>query len=231
MSDICDNLKKVKEEIEEARKYSLTGEKVQLIAVTKTHEIDTIKEAIACGVDHIGENKVQEFTSKMEVLKSKVNYHMIGNLQTNKVKYIYQDVNLIHSLDRKSLAKEIQKRASSSEMVVKCLVQVNIGREETKGGLLLEEVIPFVESILDYKNIKIEGLMTIAPNVDDEKYLRACFKKMISLKEEIEHHKYESVDMNILSMGMSQDFRIAIEEGANMVRVGSRIFGQRDYSK
>ncbi|KXB65171.1 YggS family pyridoxal phosphate-dependent enzyme [Aedoeadaptatus coxii] len=224
-----ENLKRVREEIEKSREHSVTGEEVKLIAVTKTHGVDAIEEAIKLGVTDIGENKVQELTEKMDIIGDKVRYHMIGNLQSNKVKYIYRDVALIHSLDRLSLAKEIEKRAEQTDHIVPCLVQVNIGDEASKGGLAYDGVLPFLESILDYEHIKVEGLMAIAPNVEDEAYLRKLFRKMFALKEDIERRRYEGVHMNHLSMGMSNDFTIAIEEGANMVRVGSRIFGKRHY--
>ena len=229
MSSIGDELKRVREEIEEARRHSLTGEAVQLIAVTKTHGVDKIEEALKYGVTDIGENKVQELTKKIEALGPKVRYHMIGNLQSNKVKYIYNDVVLIHSLDRPSLAKEIQKRGCETDHIVHCLLEVNIGDEASKGGLAYDQVLPFLESIVDYSHLKVDGLMTVAPNVDDEAYLRQLFRKMVALKEDIAGRHYEGVDMTHLSMGMSQDFHIAIGEGANMVRVGSRIFGARHY--
>lgn len=229
MSVMEENLKRVREDIEKSREHSVTGEEVKLIAVTKTHGVDAIEEAIKLGVTDIGENKVQELTEKMDIIGDKVRYHMIGNLQSNKVKYIYRDVALIHSLDRLSLAKEIEKRAEQTDHIVPCLVQVNIGDEASKGGLAYDGVLPFLESILDYEHIKVEGLMAIAPNVEDEAYLRKLFRKMFALKEDIERRRYEGVHMNHLSMGMSNDFTIAIEEGANMVRVGSRIFGKRHY--
>lgn len=229
MSVMEENLKRVREEIEKSREHSVTGEEVKLIAVTKTHGVDAIEEAIELGVTDIGENKVQELTEKMDIIGDKVRYHMIGNLQSNKVKYIYRDVALIHSLDRLSLAKEIEKRAEQTDHIVPCLVQVNIGDEASKGGLAYDGVLPFLEFILDYEHIKVEGLMAIAPNVEDEAYLRKLFRKMFTLKEDIERRRYEGVHMNHLSMGMSNDFTIAIEEGANMVRVGSRIFGKRHY--
>ncbi|MDO5037979.1 MAG: YggS family pyridoxal phosphate-dependent enzyme [Tissierellia bacterium] len=226
-----ENLQDVLERIDRASARSISGEKVQLIAVTKTHGLDLINEAISYGVTDIGENKVQELERKKDGLISKVNLHMIGNLQSNKVKYIYKDICLIHSLDRKSLAKEIQKRASQDNIKVHCLVQVNIGREETKGGLAYEKVLPFIESMMDYDHIKIDGLMAMAPHIDDEKALRAYFRKMFDLKELVAKEKFDGVDMTYLSMGMSNDYELAIEEGSNMVRIGSDIFGKRDYSK
>lgn len=229
LSEICTNLQEVREEIEEARRHSLTGEEVKLIAVTKTHPVEKIQEAIDCGVTDIGENKVQELTPKIKALKSQVSYHMIGNLQSNKVKYIYQDVSLIHSLDRKSLAKEINKRGKKTDTLVHCLVQVNISREDTKGGVMLEDAVQFIETLLDYDYLKVDGLMGMAPHTDDEKVLRKCFRDLFALKEDIAKRNYEGIDMDILSMGMSNDYKIAVEEGSNMVRVGSRIFGKRVY--
>lgn len=228
---IKDNLMKTIEEIEDARRHSLTGEKVQLIAVSKMHSTDEIREAIDAGVTDIGENKVQELSKKIDDLKDSVNYHMIGNLQSNKVKYIYDKVELIHSLDRKSLLKEINKRAKADNIVVNCLVEVNIAQEEAKGGVSFDKSQEFIEKCLDYDNIKVMGLMTVAPNTDDEKFLRECFRKMYKLKENVTSQNYDKnkIEMKYLSMGMSQDFKIAIEEGSNMVRIGTNIFGKRNY--
>lgn len=228
---IKDNLRETLEEIESARKHSLTGEEVKLIAVSKTHSPEEIKEAIECGVTDIGENKVQELQGKMEILQDSVKYHMIGNLQSNKVKYIYDKVELIHSLDRKSLLKEINKRAKNDDIIVNCLLEINIANEESKGGMHYNEVEKFIETCLNYDNVKINGLMTVAPNTEDEAFLRECFRKMFKLKEVINNKNYDKnkIEMKYLSMGMSQDFKIAIEEGSNMVRVGTKIFGKRDY--
>ena len=156
MSKIGDELCRVREEIEDARRHSLTGEPVQLIAVTKTHGVDKIEEALRYGVTDIGENKVQELTKKIEALGERVRYHMIGNLQSNKVKYIYNDVVLIHSLDRPSLAKEIQRRGCASDHIVHCLLEVNIGNETSKGGLAYDQVLPFLESIIEYSHLKVD---------------------------------------------------------------------------
>ncbi|MBP2025208.1 YggS family pyridoxal phosphate-dependent enzyme [Peptoniphilus stercorisuis] len=228
---IKDNLRETLEEIESARKHSLTGEEVKLIAVSKTHSPEEIKEAIECGITDIGENKVQELQGKMEILQDSVKYHMIGNLQSNKVKYIYDKVELIHSLDRKSLLKEINKRAKNDDIIVNCLLEINIAKEESKGGMHYNEVEKFIETCLNYDNVKINGLMTVAPNTEDEAFLRECFRKMFKLKEVINNKNYDKnkIEMKYLSMGMSQDFKIAIEEGSNMVRVGTKIFGKRDY--
>ena len=227
--DIKRNLEDVLKKIEIAEKKSISGEKVELIAVTKTHGIDIIKEAIELGVTDIGENKVQEFTTKYEKLGNDVNFHMIGTLQSNKVKYIYDKTKLIHSLDRMSLAKEIERKAQASNIIVNCLVQVNISNEESKGGVSFSETEKFIESLLDFKNLKIVGLMGIAKNTDDLSEIRDSFRRLYNLKEKIKKQNIEELEMKYLSMGMSSDFEMAIEEGSNMVRIGSSIFGKRDY--
>lgn len=227
--DIKRNLEDVLKKIEIAEKKSISGEKVELIAVTKTHGIDIIREAIELGVTDIGENKVQEFTTKYEKLGNNVNFHMIGTLQSNKVKYIYDKAKLIHSLDRMSLAKEIERKAQASNIIVNCLVQVNISNEESKGGVSFSETEKFIESLLDFKNLKIVGLMGIAKNTDDLSEIRDSFRKLYNLKEKIKKQNIEELEMKYLSMGMSSDFEMAIEEGSNMVRIGSSIFGKREY--
>lgn len=227
--DIRRNLEEVLKKIEIAEKKSISGEKVELIAVTKTHGIDIIKEAVNLGVTDIGENKVQEFVSKYDFLNEDVNFHMIGTLQSNKVKYIYDKAKLIHSLDRLSLAKEIEKRAKDSNIVVNCLVQVNISEEDSKGGVALSETEKFIESLLEFENLKIVGLMGIAKNTEDLSEIRSSFRKLYKLKEKLKNRNIEEIEMKYLSMGMSSDFEMAIEEGSNMVRIGSSIFGKRDY--
>lgn len=231
MEDIVANIKEVRERIEKARERSPYGQEVTLIAVTKTHGPDVVQVAKDCGITEIGENKVQELTKKMDYFGDSLNYHLIGSLQTNKVKYIYDKVKLIHSLDRINLAKEINKRAKDLGRPVKCLVQVNIGREETKGGVDPDEVEEFIEQVRHFPNIRIMGLMCLAPNIDDREELRGYFQKMYKIREKIAEKGYNELDMKYLSMGMSNDFEIAIEEGANLVRVGSALFGLRDYSK
>lgn len=227
--DIRRNLEEVLKKIEIAEKKTISGEKVELIAVTKTHGIDIIKEAVNLGVTDIGENKVQEFVSKYDSLNEDVNFHMIGTLQSNKVKYIYDKAKLIHSLDRLSLAKEIEKRAKDSNIVVNCLVQVNISDEDSKGGVSLSETEKFIESLLEFENLKIVGLMGIAKNTEDLSEIRSSFRKLYKLKEKLKNRNIEEIEMKYLSMGMSSDFEMAIEEGSNMVRIGSSIFGKRDY--
>ena len=172
---------------------------------------------------------MQELEKKIDAFKGDTNYHMIGHLQTNKVKYIIDKVKLIHSLDRMSLAKELDKQARKNDLVIDALVQVNVSEEESKFGLSVEEVLGFIEKVLKYKNVKIRGLMTMAPHTDDEKVLREVFRGLYNLKEEIIKQNYKELSMDYLSMGMSNDYKIAIEEGSNMVRIGRGIFGERNY--
>ena len=204
-----------------------TKEDVLLLAVTKTVEIDKINYAIENGITDIAENKPQELVKRYEVLKDKVNYHLIGTLQTNKVKYIIDKVSMIHSLDRISLCEEIQKRAKNK---IKCLVQVNISKEDSKHGLFKEEVIPFIIKVSkDYPKIKIMGLMTMAPFFEDNEKTRDVFRDLKNLSIDIKNLNIENVEMKYLSMGMSNDYEIALQEGANIVRIGTAIFGKRNY--
>lgn len=227
--DLKENLESVLEEIEDAKSKSHFNRDVDLIAVSKTHPVEMIEDVKKLGITEFGENKVQELREKIEIVKD-VNFHMIGNLQTNKVKYIYDKVKLIHSLDRMKLAKEINKRAKKDNIIVNCLVQINIGNEDTKSGIKYEETEEFIYQLQDLQNIHIKGLMAIAPNTSDEALIRRCFEKMNNMFEEIGSKDYKNVEMKYLSMGMSNDFKIAIEEGSNMVRIGSKIFGNRNYN-
>lgn len=226
---IKENLALVNEKIEKSLQRVGRNDKVNLIAVTKTMDLDVIEEAIQAGATDIGENRVQELREKVEELEGKTNFHMIGHLQTNKVKYIFDKVKLIHSLDRKSLAKEIDKRAGRMGISVDTLIQVNVSEEESKFGLKVEEVIPFIEKILKYENVNIKGLMTMAPFTANERELRKIFSTMVDLKEKVLRENYKEISMDYLSMGMTNDYEIAIEEGSNMVRVGRAIFGERNY--
>lgn len=205
------------------------NDKIDIIAVTKTVEVDIIKEALKVGLKNIGENKVQELVRKYDIIGEGPNYHMIGHLQTNKVKYIIDKVSLIHSLDRMSLAQELDKRAKKNNINVNALIQVNVAEEESKFGLKGEEVIPFIESISKFENLKIKGLMTIAPFAEDPEDIRWVFRSLKELRDKINEKNYPNVEMNILSMGMTNDYKIAIEEGANMIRIGTALFGKRNY--
>jgi len=210
-------------------KSGRAGDEVQLIAVTKTVDIHRINEAIAAGITSIGENRTNELEEKYNVLGNKVDFHMIGHLQTNKVKNIIGKAKLIHSLDRISLAKELDKRSKRNNIITDVLIQVNVAEEESKFGLRVNDVLYFIEDILEFTNIRIRGLMTIAPYTDDKALLRNVFRSLYKLREDIKGRKYEGVSMDYLSMGMSNDFELAIEEGSNMVRIGSSIFGKRNY--
>ena len=229
---IKDNIASIKQNIKEIEEKCHREDEVNLMAVTKTVDVDTVLEAIDAGITDIGENKPQELSRKYEIIGDKVRYHLIGTLQTNKVKYIIDKAYMIHSLDRISLCEEIQKRAEKIDKVIKCLVQVNISKEESKHGLEEEQVVDFIKQVSkDYKNIHIQGLMTMAPFVDDEKEIRKVFSKLKKLSVEISNLNLPNVEMDTLSMGMSHDYKIAIEEGATIIRVGTSIFGQRNYNK
>lgn len=227
---IKENILKVEENISNALKRSgREKENVKLIAVTKTIDIDRINEAIGAGAKDIGENKVQELEEKYDIIGNTATYHMIGHLQTNKVRNIIGKTSLIHSLDRMSLAKELDKRSRGSDIITEVLIQVNVAEEESKYGFKVKEVLPFIEEILGFENIKVRGLMTMAPFTKDEIVLRNVFRRLFNLKEDILNRNYEKLTMDYLSMGMTNDYEIAIEEGSNMIRVGSGIFGSRNY--
>ena len=229
---IKDNIASIKQNIKEIEEKCHREDEVNLMAVTKTVDVDKVLEAIDAGITDIGENKPQELSRKYEIIGDKVRYHLIGTLQTNKVKYIIDKAYMIHSLDRISLCEEIQKRAEKIYKVIKCLVQVNISKEESKHGLEEEQVFDFIKQVSkDYKNIHIQGLMTMAPFVDDEEEIRKVFSKLKKLSVEISNLNLPNVEMDTLSMGMSHDYKIAIEEGATIIRVGTSIFGQRNYNK
>lgn len=227
---IQNNIIMIEENIDKAlNRAGRKGEKVELIAVTKTVDVERINEAIGTGILNIGENKVQELEKKYNIIGDTVNYHMIGHLQTNKVRNIIGKTRLIHSLDRISLAKELDKRSKNNDIVTDVLIQVNVAEEETKFGLEVDKVLYFIEEILDLNNIKVRGLMTIAPYTTDTKLLRNVFRTLFNLKEDIINRNYENLSMDYLSMGMTNDYELAIEEGSNMVRIGSAIFGKRNY--
>lgn len=233
MECIKSNIENIKTKINNSCKISNRDkEDVKLIAVTKTVDIDAINEAIECGATDVGENKPQELSRKFEVIGDKVRWHLIGSLQTNKVKYIIDKVYMIHSIDRLSLCEEIQKRAEKIDRTINCLVQVNISKEDSKHGIYEEDAVSFIKTIASsYPNIKIKGLMTMAPNTDDKELIRSVFKKLKKLSITIDNENIEGVSMDELSMGMSNDFEIAVEEGATFVRVGTSIFGKRNYNK
>ena len=204
-------------------------DEVTLIAVSKTKPISMLKEAYECGVRDFGENKVQEILEKYDNLPSDICWHMIGHLQRNKVKYIIDKVSLIHSVDSLRLAEEISRQAVNKNITMPILVELNIANEESKFGAVLSEVKDLILQISKLPNIKIKGLMTVAPFVENGEDNRHYFKIMKQLSVDIMNENIDNVCMDILSMGMTGDYEVAIEEGANMVRVGTGIFGERNY--
>jgi len=223
---IRENLERIREKIRV--KSELVGrdpQEITLVAVTKTVEADRIEEAIAAGVNIIGESRVQEAKEKYGKVESKIIWHLVGHLQRNKAKDAVKIFDLIHSVDSTKLAKEIDKQAKKVGKIQKILVEVNASGEESKYGLSPEEVITFLKEVSRFPNIKVEGLMTMAPFYENPEDCRPYFRKLRELREEIKAENIKDVEMGYLSMGMSSDFEVAIEEGSNMVRIGRAIFG------
>ena len=226
-----ENLLQVEQNIKEAcKRANRKRSEVTLISVSKTKPIETLKEAYDLGVRVFGENKVQELEQKIPAFGSDVSWHMIGHLQRNKVKYIVGKVDLIHSVDSLRLAEEIQKESEKKNVVSNILIEVNVAEEESKFGITCEEVLDLVKTISEFPNIHIRGLMTIAPYVVDSEENRWIFRKIKDLSVDINDKNIDNVDMDILSMGMTGDYTVAIEEGATHVRVGTGIFGERNYN-
>lgn len=227
---IRQNLENIKAQIEEARKESPYGQEVKLIAVSKTKPESDIMEAYDAGIRDFGENKVQELVDKYEHLPKDIRWHLIGHLQRNKVRYVIDKAYLIHSVDSLRLAQEIEKEAAKRNMTANILIQVNISEEETKFGISEAEVFELVQQISKMPHIKIRGLMTIAPVCDDDEEVRPVFKELKKLSIDIDSLKLDNKPECELSMGMSGDFKAAVREGATYVRVGSSIFGARNYN-
>ena len=204
---------------------------VTLVSVSKTKPAGMLKEAYDLGTRVFGENKVQEIREKYEVLPKDIEWHMIGHLQTNKVKYIVDKVRLIHSVDSMKLVETIEKEAEKHGRTVDILLEVNVAREMSKFGLNLEEVLPFYEKTVKYPHICVRGLMTIAPFVENPENNRSIFADLHKLYVDIKEKNIDNGTVSILSMGMTNDYEVAIEEGATMVRIGTGIFGARDYSR
>ncbi|MBI4620746.1 MAG: YggS family pyridoxal phosphate-dependent enzyme [Desulfobacterales bacterium] len=229
MSQIADNILSVKERIEKAAlKAGRDPGEVKLVAVSKTVGVKEIKDAISAGVTILGESYIQEAKEKIEEIGHQVQWHMIGHLQTNKVKQAINLFDMIHSVDRIGLAEEIDKRTKQSGKRVSVLIQVNISQETTKSGIERDRAISLVSKVAKLTNIKVEGLMTMPPYFDDPEDARPYFKSLRELKGEIERERFGNISMKELSMGMSNDFEIAIEEGATIVRIGTAIFGERE---
>lgn len=227
---IKENLEAVEKNITEAcKKAGRDRDSVTLIAVSKTKPVSMLKEAYALGCRDFGENKVQELMDKYEELPKDIRWHMIGHLQTNKVKYIVGKTTLIHSVDSLHLAEAISKEAGKKDVTVDILVEVNVAEEESKFGTTSEQAVALVEEIAALPNISIKGLMTIAPYVENSEENRQYFDALKQLSVDITRKSIDNVNMNVLSMGMTGDYMTAIEEGATYVRVGTGIFGERQY--
>jgi len=227
---ITENINEVRKNMEEACRVSgRNPEEVSLIAVSKTKPIPMLQEAYDAGCRDFGENKVQEIMDKIDRLPSDIRWHMIGHLQTNKVKYIVGKVFLIHSVDSLHLAEAISKEAVKQNTTVNILIEVNVAKEDTKYGAMAEDTVSLVEKIALLPGISVKGLMTIAPYVENPQENRQYFVKLKQLAVDIKSKNIDNVHMDILSMGMTGDYMVAIEEGATYVRVGTGIFGERQY--
>ena len=204
-------------------------EEVRLIAASKTKPVSDIEEVLTTGILDYGENKVQELSDKYDVLPKNIRWHMIGHLQRNKVKYLIGKTVLIHSVDSLRLAEQIEHEAAKADTIMNVLIEVNVAGEESKFGTTCNEAIELVRAVAALKHVKIKGLMTIAPFTDNPEDNRIYFKKLKQLSVDIKSKNIDNVDMDELSMGMTGDYEVAIEEGATMVRVGTGIFGERNY--
>ncbi|RLL45246.1 YggS family pyridoxal phosphate-dependent enzyme [Oceanobacillus piezotolerans] len=221
--DVQTNLQKIKDKIGQAcEKSNRNIEDITIIGVTKYVTIERAEEAIEAGITNLGENRNEGFLEKYNKLTNKATWHFIGSLQTRKVKDIIDNIDYLHSLDRESLAKEVNKRATAP---VNCFVQVNVSGEESKHGMEPEEVLPFIENLRVYENIHIVGLMTMAPHIDDSEKIRGYFRKLANLRDIIKDKNFKHAPCTFLSMGMSNDFEIAIEEGATHIRIGTSLVG------
>ena len=227
---LAENLQNVEERIQAAcARANRDRNEVTLIAVSKTKPVSMLEEVYAEGIRCFGEDKVQELTEKHDKLPSDVKWHMIGHLQRNKVKYIVDKVDLIHSVDSVRLAETIEQEAVKKDVIVPVLVEVNVAEEDSKFGLKVNEVLSIIEEISKFPHIRIKGLMTIAPYVENPEENRPVFARLRKLSVDIAEKNIDNVSVEILSMGMTNDYEVAIEEGATMVRVGTGIFGERNY--
>ncbi|SCY08519.1 hypothetical protein SAMN02787081_01171 [Lysinibacillus fusiformis] len=223
VTKILANLNKLNDLIAAAEtRVNREANNVQIIAVTKEVSVERTQEAIEAGLTHLGENRPEGLNRKLSAIQAHVNWHYIGSLQTRKVKQVINSIDYLHSLDRLSLAEEIEKRAVKP---VKCFIQVNVSGEESKHGLSMEEVLPFVESLKSFTKVEVVGLMTMAPNTEDEALIRSVFKQLKQCQQQIAEQGFAHAPCTELSMGMSNDFEIAVEEGATFVRVGTALVG------
>lgn len=217
----------IKQNIEELK--SKIPEEVKLLAVSKTKPLEELEEAYIAGMRDFGENKVQELVKKSENFHDDVRWHFIGQLQSNKVKYLVNKVYLIHSLGSISLLNEIERVFGKADKVANTLIQINIGKEESKSGILEEDLYAFIEEIEKRKHVSVKGIMVIIP-IGDEESNRKYFRRTKEIFDKLKEKKYKNITMEILSMGMTHDFMTAIEEGSNLVRIGTGIFGERNYN-
>ncbi len=228
--DIKKNVERIKEIIKDtAEKCGRDEKEIILLAASKTQPVEKLIQAYEAGIRYFGENKVQEGIKKIEALSGykDIHWHMIGHLQTNKVKYAVRYYEMIHSIDRKSLIDELEKRAEKIDKIQDVLIEVNVGKEESKHGIHPENLKDLFEYLLQKQHIKVHGLMCIPPYFEDKEKVRPYFRKLRELKEQLETEF--DVVLPHLSMGMSHDFDVAVEEGATIVRIGSAIFGERNY--
>ena len=231
MQEIRDNIDSIYRSIRDiCGSKGRDPESITLIAVTKTIDPVRINYAVEYGINNIGENKVQEITAKYENIEGNVKWHLIGHLQTNKVKYIIDKVALIHSVDSIDLAEEISKRATKAGIVKDVLVQVNVAQEDTKFGIDYKDTEDFVRQLSGLTGIRVKGLMTIAPYSEDAELVRPVFRQLKEMYDTLAAADIANVEMKYLSMGMTNDYKVAIEEGSNMVRIGTGIFGARNYN-
>ena len=230
MTTIKENLDTINRQIiETADKCNRLPEKINLIAVSKRKSAKTIMEAIKAGARHFGENYIQEAVEKIDIIADdSIIWHFIGHLQSNKARFAVQYFEYIHTVDKLKLAKEINKQAKKIDKIQKILVQINIGEEMTKSGARIENTIELVEKIQGFDNISVQGLMCMPPYFTDPEKARNYFKQLLEIQKEIMNKNFDNISMTHLSMGMSNDFKVAIEEGSTMVRVGTSIFGSRD---
>ena len=227
---VAENLKTIRKRVDAAcERAGRRPEEVTLIAVSKTKPLSMLQEAYGAGARDFGENKVQEIMDKHPQLPEDIQWHMIGHLQRNKVKYIVDKVSMIHSVDSLRLAQTIEQEAAKHNVCVPVLLEVNVAQEESKFGLKMDEVLPLIDTIADFPHIKVQGLMTIAPYVENAEDNRDFFRQLKKLSVDIEAKNINNVSMSVLSMGMTGDYQVAVQEGATMVRVGTGIFGERNY--
>ncbi len=228
---LAENLQQVNANIKKAcAAVGRAPSEITLVAVSKTKPVSMLQEAYDAGARVFGENKVQEIMDKYDQLPSDIQWHMIGHLQRNKVKYIIDKVAMIHSVDSLRLAQTIEQEAAKKELVMPILLEVNVAEEDTKFGLKVEEVLPLLEQISSFSHIQVKGLMTIAPFVENPEENREVFRTLKKLSVDISAKNINNVTMSVLSMGMTGDYQVAVQEGSTMVRVGTGIFGERNYA-